>query len=144
MVKEIKTPAFFLFIFAISILFLPIGFIKCHDFYIYNIKGTASAAVVKNLPFEDTWGESRAYELGLNAYGKKVFRHKEKAFQQIVDDYPDGFTEIQQYCGIKFKISKYNWRTYEVFSWQTPEDSPYNDQATLISEFLYIYKNSFE
>ncbi len=89
------------------------------------------------------FGGDEAYKIGVSIEGKPVFIDPDAAFDQVTQDYKEGFKAIQEEYYL-FPITKLNWRSYGYYGWQlSHEDETIIDQGYEISRFFEIYKNSF-
>lgn len=88
---------------------------------------------------------NEAYAIGANKDGMPIFKDTDKAFNQALIDYTDGFTAIQKEFDVK-PISKKNWEGYKNYGWQlsTNNDEEVRKQGIEITQFLDIYENSFK
>lgn len=97
---------------------------------------------VSQLPSD--FGGDEAYAIGLNDKGMPVFVNPDKAFEQVVIDYREGFKAIQREFYL-LPISRLTWENYKAYGWQlTHEDEKIVEQGYEISRFFDIYENSFE
>ncbi len=91
----------------------------------------------------NNFGGGDAYKIGANQYGKPIFIDKDKAFQQALIDYANGFEAIQ----VEYKLSKIrksNWKLYGVYGWQlTKADEKAQKEGLAITQFFDVYENSF-
>jgi hypothetical protein len=73
-----------------------------------------------------------------------IFKDTDKAFNQVIIDYADGFTAIQEEYVLK-PISKKSWKEYKTYGWQlSTHNEDIRNQGNQITQFLDIYENSFE
>ena len=88
---------------------------------------------------------NEAYDIGANKNGMPIFKDTDKAFDQALIDYADGFTAIQKEFDLK-RISKKNWEVYESYGWQLSADNneDIRNQGKEITSFFDIYENSFK
>ena len=86
-----------------------------------------------------------AYDIGANKDGMPIFKNPDKAFNQALIDYADGFAAIQKEFDLK-PISKRNWKEYENYGCQLSgdNDEDIRKQGVKISQFFDIYENSFK
>ena len=89
------------------------------------------------------FGGDEAYKIGVSIEGKPVFVDPDAAFDQVTQDYKEGFKAIQEEYYL-FPITKLNWRSYGYYGWQlSHEDETIIDKGYENSRFFEIYKNSF-
>lgn len=87
---------------------------------------------------------NEAYAIGANKNGMPIFKDTNKAFNQALIDYADGFIAIQKEYNLK-PISNKNWEEYKTYGWQLSTDNEYiRKQGIQISQFFDIYENSFK
>lgn len=87
---------------------------------------------------------NEAYAIGANKNGMPIFKDTNKAFNQALIDYADGFAAIQEEYNLK-PISNKNWEEYKTYGWQLSTDNEYiRKQGSQISQFFDIYENSFK
>lgn len=85
-----------------------------------------------------------AYLIGANKDGMPIFKDTNKAFEQALIDYADGFTAIQQQFDLE-PVSSENWKNYKTYGWQlTTANETIKKQGNEITQFFDIYENSFK
>lgn len=85
-----------------------------------------------------------AYDIGANKEGMPIFKNTDKAFNQVIIDYREGFTVIEEEYNLK-PIGKKNWGEYETYGWQlTSDNEKLRKQGFEITQFFDIYENSFK
>lgn len=85
-----------------------------------------------------------AYNIGANKDGMPIFKDNDKAFNQALIDYADGFLAIQKEFDLKL-ISKKSWGEYATYGWQlSTDDKDILKQGQEITKFFDIYENSFK
>lgn len=86
---------------------------------------------------------SEAYSIGENKDGMPIFKDTNRAFEQALIDYADGFTAIQKQFDLD-PVSSENWESYKTNGWQlTTDDEDIKKQGSEITQFFDIYENSF-
>ncbi len=86
---------------------------------------------------------NNAYEIGANEDDMPIFKDTNKAFEQALIDFEDGFKAIQKEYDLKL-ISKKNYEDYFTYGWQISTDNEnLKNQCKEITQFLDIYENSF-
>lgn len=89
------------------------------------------------------FGGDEVYLIGANGKGIPVFVYPDRAFEQALIDYKDGFKAIQREFYL-LPVSRFTWKPYKAYGWQlSSEDERLVDQGYEISRFLDIYENSF-
>ncbi|SRR5699024_8201918 len=87
---------------------------------------------------------NEAYTIGANKQGMPIFKDTDKAFKQVIIDYIEGFTDIEEEYDLK-PISKKNWEEYKTYGWQlTTDNEDVRKQGSQITQFFDIYENSFK
>lgn len=87
---------------------------------------------------------NEAYAIGTNKDGMPIFKDTDKAFNQAIIDYTEGFTAIEEEYDLK-PISKKNWEEYKTYGWQlNPDNEDVRKQGSQITQFFDIYENSFK
>lgn len=87
---------------------------------------------------------NEAYEIGANEDGIPIFKDTDKAFEQILIDYEDGFKAIKEEFELE-TISKKNYEDYFTYGWQLSSDNEdIKEQGKEITQFFDIYENSFK
>ena len=87
---------------------------------------------------------NEAYAIGTNKDGMPIFKDTDKAFNQAIIDYTEGFTAIEEEYDLK-PISKKNWEEYKTYGWQlTTDNKDVRKQGSQIAQFFDIYENSFK
>lgn len=87
---------------------------------------------------------NEAYAIGTNKDGMPIFKDTDKAFNQAIIDYTEGFTAIEEEYDLK-PISKKNWEEYKTYGWQlTTDNEDVRKLGSQISQFFDIYENSFK
>lgn len=87
---------------------------------------------------------NEAYAIGTNKDGMPIFKDTDKAFNQAIIDYKEGFTAIEEEYDLK-PISKKNWEEYKTYGWQLNTDNEdVRKQGSQITQFFDIYENSFK
>ena len=87
---------------------------------------------------------NEAYSIGANKDGMPIFKDTNKALEQALIDYADGFTAIQKQFNLN-PVNDENWGNYKTYGWQlTTEDEKIKKQGSEISQFFDIYENSFK
>ena len=85
-----------------------------------------------------------AYDIGINKDGMPIFKDNDKAFNQALIDYADGFSAIQKEFDLK-PIGEKNWEEYKIYGWQlSTDDKDILKQGGEITRFFDIYENSFK
>mgnify|MGYP003550872844 FL=1 len=75
--------------------------------------------------------------------GMPIFKDTNKALEQALIDYADGFTAIQKQYNLA-PVNDENWKNYKTYGWQlTIDDENIKKQGSEISQFFDIYENSF-
>lgn len=96
---------------------------------------------VSQLPSD--FGGDEVYTIGLNSKGMPVFVYPDRAFEQALKDYKDGFKAIQREFYL-LPVSHFTWKDYKAYGWQlSSEDEAIVEQGYEISRFFDIYENSF-
>ena len=86
---------------------------------------------------------NEAYSIGANQDGLPIFKDTNKALEQALIDYADGFTAIQKQYNLA-PVNDENWKNYKTYGWQlTIDDENIKKQGSEISQFFDIYENSF-
>mgnify|MGYP003448454827 FL=1 len=86
---------------------------------------------------------NEAYSIGANQDGMPIFKDTNKALEQALIDYADGFTAIQKQYNLA-PVNDENWKNYKTYGWQlTIDDENIKKQGSEISQFFDIYENSF-
>ena len=87
---------------------------------------------------------NEAYLIGANKDGMPIFKDTNKALEQALIDYADGFTAIQEQFNLA-PVNNENWDSYKTYGWQlTTEDENIQKQGSEITQFFDIYENSFK
>ncbi len=87
---------------------------------------------------------NEAYAIGTNEDGMPIFKDTDKAFNQAIIDYTEGFTAIEEEYDLK-PIGKKNWEEYKTYGWQlTTDNEDLRKQGFEITQFFDIYENSFK
>ena len=87
---------------------------------------------------------NEAYSIGANQDGMPIFKDTNKALEQALIDYADGFTAIQKQYNLA-PVNDENWKNYKTYGWQlTIDDENIKKQGSEISQFFDIYENSFK
>ena len=87
---------------------------------------------------------NEAYSIGANQDGMPIFKDTNKALEQALIDYADGFTAIQKQFNLA-PVNDKNWENYKTFGCQlTTDDENIKKQGCEISQFFDIYENSFK
>lgn len=87
---------------------------------------------------------NEAYSIGANKDGMPIFKDTNKALQQALIDYSDGFTAIQEQFNLD-PVNDENWDSYKTYGWQlTTDDESIGKQGSEISQFFDIYENSYK
>lgn len=85
-----------------------------------------------------------AYDIGVNKDGMPIFKDNDKAFNQALIDYADGFSAIQKEFDLK-AIGEKSWEEYATYGWQlSTDDKDILKQGKEITRFFDIYENSFK
>lgn len=83
--------------------------------------------------------DNKAYALGSNKKGMPIFKDTDKAFNQAIIDYREGFKAIEKEYNLK-GISKKNWEVYKTYGWQlTSDNEELRKEGVEITKFLDIY-----
>ena len=73
-----------------------------------------------------------------------IFKDTNRAFNQSLIDYANGFTAIQEQFNLD-PISSGNWESYKTYGWQLTTDvEEIQKQGSEITQFFDIYENSFK
>jgi hypothetical protein len=75
---------------------------------------SSSGKVVKEYDGDILFSSNEAYAIGENKDGKLIFKDTDKAFEQVVIDYADGFKAIQEQFNLS-AVSKKNWEKYKTY-----------------------------
>lgn len=87
---------------------------------------------------------NEAYTIGANKQGMPILKDTDKAFEQILADYEDGFKAIKEEFELE-TISKKNYEDYFTYGWQlTTDNEDVRKQGSQITQFFDIYENSFK
>lgn len=87
---------------------------------------------------------NEAYAIGANKDGMPIFKDTDKAYDQAIIDFVEGFAAIEEECGLE-PISKKNWEEYKTYGWQlTTDNEEIRKQGIQITQFFDIYENSFK
>lgn len=87
---------------------------------------------------------NEAYSIGANKDGMPIFKDTNKAFEQALIDYEDGFIAIQEEFNLD-PVNSENWESYKIFGWQLTTDvESIRKQGSEITQFFDIYENSFK
>ena len=87
---------------------------------------------------------NEAYSIGANQDGMPIFKDTNKALEQALIDYADGFTAIQKQLNLDL-VNDENWGSYMKYGWQlTTDNENIKKQGSEISQFFDIYENSFK
>lgn len=85
-----------------------------------------------------------AYLIASNKDGMPIFKNTNKALEQALIDYADGFTAIQEQFNLP-PVNNENWDRYKTYGWQlTTDDENIQKQGVEITQFFDIYENSFK
>ena len=85
-----------------------------------------------------------AYLIGANQDGMPIFKDTNKALEQALIDYAEGFSAIQKQFNLD-PVNAENWGNYKTYGWQlTTDDENIKKQGSEISQFFDIYENSFK
>lgn len=106
--------------------------------------GGSSGKVVREYDGNISFKNNDAYDIGENKNGKPIFKNTDKAFEQALIDYADGFKAIQEQFDLR-EVSKKNWEMYKTYGWQlVTDDENTQEQGREITQFFDFYENSFE
>ena len=86
--------------------------------------------------------KSSDFEIGANIKGEAVFKHPNKAFKRLINDYGQVLKKIEEENHLA-KISKKNYRVYMQYGWQVSGTDDEQAQGQFVTKFLDIYENSF-
>ncbi|RTQ92969.1 hypothetical protein EKG35_10280 [Lysinibacillus telephonicus] len=87
---------------------------------------------------------NEAYSIGANKDGMPIFKDTNKAFEQALIDYENGFIAIQEEFNLD-PVNSENWESYKIFGWQLTTDvESIRKQGSEITQFFDIYENSFK
>lgn len=111
--------------------------------------GNSKSKVVREYDISNLGGDflksgNEAYAIGANKEGKPIFIDTDKAFNQALIDFAEGFAAIERECGLE-PISEKNWEEYKTYGWQlTTDNEDIRKQGIQITQFFDIYENSFK
>lgn len=137
------------FIIAILAVLLVVFVLKFPGYSKYYLTGTDSDKIVKEYDKDkqiELFGDNDAYEMGLNADDRPVFKDKWEALSQLKNDCPEGLKYIKKTRRLGRNLSRFYWEWYATYSNYTYEDADESIQPQLkkIQEFFYVYQNSFK
>lgn len=85
-----------------------------------------------------------AYEIVADSKGNPVFKDKERALEQALIDYKDGFDAISKEFDLE-PINDLNVTYYLTYGWQLEiEDEYLKQEGISITKFLDLYENSIK
>lgn len=138
-----KRPAAWVTAAAVALCVLPAAALAANPLThgaAYTVVGEYTGSV--GAQFRGTGKE--CYEMGLNAYGRPVFRDPEAAYREFLTDYAAGIA-LTAKTQLLPPLTQYTYGMYKTWGWQVETDSDWERaQCSAVTAFFDIYENSFD